>query len=78
MSQGVIQFSQGMNNVFLRSAAAENPGEQEVDPQSVADEFFRSEYYDGAKGRLRTMFSDTLFWPRRSARGVSYRVLIVV
>jgi len=52
MSQGMLQFGQGMNSWFRSS------GTEAQDPLQTVDEFFRSEYYDDAKGRLRQMFSD--------------------
>ncbi|CAH1720576.1 uncharacterized protein LOC114121903 isoform X2 [Aphis gossypii] len=58
MSQGLIQFGEGMNGWF-RSAGAEAP--EARDPLRAVDAFFRSEYYDNARLKLRDMFADVRF-----------------
>lgn len=58
MSQGLVQFGEGMNGWF-RSAGAE--AAEARDPLRAVDAFFRSEYYDNARLKLRDMFADVRF-----------------
>ncbi|XP_060833450.1 uncharacterized protein LOC132916980 isoform X1 [Rhopalosiphum padi] len=59
MSQGLIQFGEGMNGWF-RSADADATAAA-LDPLRAVDAFFRSEHYDNAREKLRDMFSDVRF-----------------
>ncbi|XP_022167263.1 uncharacterized protein LOC111031562 isoform X2 [Myzus persicae] len=61
MSQGLIQFSEGMNGWF-RSADAESEAAAVTrDPLRAVDAFFRSEYYGDTRKNLRDMFADLRF-----------------
>lgn len=63
MSQGLIQFGDGMNGWF-RSAGADADADAAAvtrDPLRAVDGFFRSEYYGDARKKLRDMFADVRF-----------------
>lgn len=61
MSQGLIQFGEGMNGWFRSVGADADNDAVARDPLRAVDVFFRSEYYGDARKKLRDMFSDVQF-----------------
>jgi len=63
MSQGMLQFGEGMNGWFRSADAGVDTAAAAVarDPLRAVDVFFRSEYYDDTRKNLRDMFADVRF-----------------
>ncbi|XP_025205870.1 uncharacterized protein LOC112602143 isoform X2 [Melanaphis sacchari] len=61
MSQGLIQFGEGMNGWFRSTGPADVDAAAARDPVRAVDAFFRSEYYDNTREKLRDMFADVRF-----------------
>ncbi|XP_008181844.1 uncharacterized protein LOC100164913 isoform X1 [Acyrthosiphon pisum] len=61
VSQGLIQFGDGMNGWFRSAGADADTTVVTRDPLRAVDVFFRSEYYGDARKNLRDMFADVRF-----------------
>jgi len=62
LSQGMLQFGDGMNGWFRSAASADADAAAEIrDPFRAIDVFFRSAYYGDARKKLRDMFADVRF-----------------